>query len=97
LCKTAFFGEDANWGRIACAAGYSGVKFFPEDLCILLGDLPVVEEGLPTLFDEGAAKIIMSQRDIVVTVSLGSGAGSAIFWTSDLSHAYVTINADYRT
>jgi glutamate N-acetyltransferase/amino-acid N-acetyltransferase len=97
LCKTAFFGEDANWGRIACAAGYSGVKFYPEDLSIFLGDLPVVHEGLPTLFDEEAAKAIMSKRDIVVMVSLGSGPGSAIFWTSDLSHDYVSINADYRT
>ncbi len=97
LCKTAFFGEDANWGRIACAAGYSGVKFYPEDLSILLGDLPVVHEGLPTLFDETAAKAIMSQRDIVVTVNLGGGPGTAVFWTSDLSHAYVSINADYRT
>ena len=97
LCKTAFFGEDANWGRIACAAGYSGVKFYPEDLSIFLGDLPVVREGLPTLFDEAAAKAVMSRRDIVVTVNLGGGPGSAIFWTSDLSHAYVSINADYRT
>lgn len=97
LCKTAFFGEDANWGRIACAAGYSGVKFYPEDLSIFLGDLPVVHEGLPTLFDETAAKAIMSQRDIVVSVNLGAGPGSAVFWTSDLSHAYVSINADYRT
>jgi glutamate N-acetyltransferase/amino-acid N-acetyltransferase len=97
LCKTAFFGEDANWGRIACAAGYSGVKFNPEDLSIFLGDLPVVHEGLPTLFDEEAAKAIMSKRDIVVMVSLGGGPGAATFWTSDLSHGYVSINADYRT
>lgn len=97
LCKTAFFGEDANWGRIACAAGYSGVKFYPENLSISIGDLSVVNEGLPTLFDEAAAKEIMSQRDIIVTVSLGDGPGSAVFWTSDLSHAYVSINADYRT
>lgn len=97
LCKTAFFGEDANWGRIACAAGYSGIHFAPDRLCISLGDLPVVDDGLPTLFDEGVAKAIMSQRDIVVSVSLGDGPGSAIFWTSDLSHGYVSINADYRT
>lgn len=97
LCKTAFFGEDANWGRIACAAGYSGVQFSPDRLSISLGDLPVVHEGLPTMFDEGAAKAIMGQSDIVVTVSLGDGPGMATFWTSDLSHEYVSINADYRT
>ena len=97
LCKTAFFGEDANWGRIACAAGYSGVTFFPERLSIYLGDLEVVHEGLPTLFDEEIASKIMGQRDLVVRVSLGDGPGGATFWTSDLSHEYVSINADYRT
>lgn len=97
LCKTAFFGEDANWGRIACAAGYSGVEFSPDRLSISLGDLPVVHEGLPTLFDEAAAKTVMGATDIAVSVRLGDGPGMATFWTSDLSHAYITINADYRT
>jgi len=97
LCKTAFFGEDANWGRIACAAGYSGVRFAPERLSISIGELPVVHEGLPTLFDETQAKAIMGEQDIVVTVQLGEGPGAATFWTSDLSHDYVSINADYRT
>ncbi|MBI2422624.1 MAG: bifunctional glutamate N-acetyltransferase/amino-acid acetyltransferase ArgJ [Candidatus Hydrogenedentes bacterium] len=97
LCKTAFFGEDANWGRIACAAGYSGVRFPQERLCISLGDLEVVHEGLPTGFDEAAASTIMKAKDIFIDVSIGDGAGSAVFWTSDLSHDYVSINADYRT
>ena len=97
LCKTAFYGEDANWGRIACAAGYCGVAFPPERLSISLGDLPVVHQGLPTLFDEGRAKDIMGETDIAVFVSIGDGPGSATFWTSDLSHDYVSINADYRT
>ncbi len=97
LCKTAFFGEDANWGRIACAAGYSGVEFYPECLSIFLGDLAVVLEGLPTLFDEALAAKIMAETDLFINVSLGEGSGSATFWTSDLSHEYVSINADYRT
>lgn len=97
LCKTAFFGEDANWGRIACAAGYSGADFSPEHLRIAIGDVAVVHDGLPTLFDEAAAKAVMSKPEITVTVSLGDGPGAATFWTSDLSHDYVSINADYRT
>ncbi len=97
LCKTAFFGEDANWGRIACAAGYSGVQFSPERLSIFLGDLEVVHEGLPTLFNEAEAAEIMGEPDLNIRVSLGDGPGMATFWTSDLSHDYVSINADYRT
>jgi glutamate N-acetyltransferase/amino-acid N-acetyltransferase len=97
LCKTAFFGQDANWGRIACAAGYAGVPFSPERLSIFLGDLEVVHEGLPTGYPESEAAAIMAQSDITIRVSLGDGPGSAVFWTSDLSHDYVSINADYRT
>ncbi|MCF6285659.1 MAG: bifunctional ornithine acetyltransferase/N-acetylglutamate synthase, partial [Candidatus Hydrogenedentes bacterium] len=97
LCKTAFFGEDANWGRFACAAGYAGVAFAPEQLSIHLGDLAVVHDGLPTLFDEEAAAQIMGESDLFINVCLGDGPGSATFWTSDLSHDYVSINADYRT
>lgn len=97
LCKTAFFGEDANWGRIACAAGYSGAVFSPDTLSIHLGDLEVVHDGLPTVFDEESAAAIMGQSDLTIRVNLGGGPGSATFWTSDLSHDYVSINADYRT
>ncbi len=97
LCKTAFFGQDPNWGRIACAAGYSGVAINPDTLCIWLGVVEVVHNGLPTEFEESDAAAHMQQKDIVIRVSVGSGPGQATFWTSDLSHDYVTINADYRT
>lgn len=97
LCKTAFFGEDANWGRIACAAGYSGVQFDPTRLSISLSGLDVVHEGLPTLFDEEAAAKVMKEPDITIRVFLGEGPGTCTFWTSDLSYKYVEINADYRT
>ncbi len=97
LCKTAFFGQDPNWGRIACAAGYSGVAINPDTLCIWLGAVEVVHNGLPTAFEESAAAAHMQQKDILIRVSVGSGPGRAKFWTSDLSHDYVTINADYRT
>jgi glutamate N-acetyltransferase / amino-acid N-acetyltransferase len=97
LCKTAFYGQDANWGRIACAAGYSGVSFDPEGLSIHIGDLEVVHDGLPTLFSESEAAVIMAEPELLVRVHLGGGPGSTTFWTSDLSHDYVSINADYRT
>lgn len=97
LCKTAFFGQDPNWGRIACAAGYAGVGFSADQLCVWLDDLEVVHNGLPTPFEEADAAARMQPRELLIRVSVGTGTGQAVFWTSDLSHDYVTINADYRT
>ena len=73
------------------------MKFSPDRLSIFLGDLEVVHEGLPTLFNEAEAAEIMGEPDLNIQVSLGDGPGLATFWTSDLSHDYVSINADYRT
>ncbi|HPO12963.1 MAG TPA: bifunctional glutamate N-acetyltransferase/amino-acid acetyltransferase ArgJ [Candidatus Hydrogenedentes bacterium] len=97
LCKTAFFGQDPNWGRIACAAGYAGVDLNPDHLCIRVGDVEVVHNGLPTDYNESDAAAHMQLKDILIQVSVGEGPGQSVFWTSDLSHDYVTINADYRT
>jgi len=97
LCKTAFFGQDANWGRIACAAGYAGVDFDPARISIALDDLEVVYDGMPTMYEEAEAAARMAQQDIVVQVGVGDGPGACVFWTSDLSYKYVEINADYRT
>jgi len=97
LCKTAFFGEDANWGRIACAAGYAGVPFDPFSLAIWLDDVQLVTGGMPSGYQEDDAAAVMKQESFTVRVALGAGSGTAVFWTSDLSHGYVTINADYRT
>ncbi|MFM1921198.1 MAG: hypothetical protein RLZZ303_2832 [Candidatus Hydrogenedentota bacterium] len=97
LCKTAFAGEDANWGRIACAAGYAGAPFQPERLSISIGGLQVLYEGLPTGYAEADAAARMKEHDIRVEVKVGDGEGHARFWTSDLTHEYVSINADYRT
>jgi glutamate N-acetyltransferase/amino-acid N-acetyltransferase len=97
LCKTAFAGEDPNWGRIACAAGYAGVTFMPERLAISLNEVEVVHEGLPTEFLEEDAAAVMQLPEFVISVSIGDGPGKSTFWTSDLTHDYVTINADYRT
>ncbi len=97
LCKTAFFGEDPNWGRIACAAGYAGIGFDPDRLCIWLDDVQVMSNGMPSDFQESEAASRMKRREFQIRLEIGDGPGSAEFWTSDLSHKYVEINADYRT
>lgn len=97
LCKTAFFGEDPNWGRFACAAGYAGVDFDPAGLDIWLEDVQVARGGLAAGFREEDAAAIMQRPEFRVKVSVGKGAGQALFWTCDLGHDYVSINADYRS
>ncbi len=97
LCKTAFFGEDPNIGRFACAAGYAGVDFAPSDLCICLDNVQVLKNGLAAQYEEADAAAVMKKADFKIGVKVGNGPGTAVFWTSDLSHDYVSINADYRT
>jgi glutamate N-acetyltransferase/amino-acid N-acetyltransferase len=97
LVKTALFGEDANWGRILAAAGYAGVDFRPEKVDIYLGDLKVCAGGTGLVFDEAAAKEILTRKDLLITVDMGCGAASASVWTCDLSYDYVKINGSYRT
>jgi glutamate N-acetyltransferase/amino-acid N-acetyltransferase len=97
LVKTAFFGEDANWGRIVSAMGQTGVEFYPERVDVFLGDLQVARDGRGLGFDEARAGEILSKKDIVVTVDIKMGKESVIAWGSDLSHEYVTINANYRS
>ncbi|HEY8343699.1 MAG TPA: bifunctional glutamate N-acetyltransferase/amino-acid acetyltransferase ArgJ [Bacillota bacterium] len=96
LVKTAFFGEDANWGRILTAVGYSGINFVPERVEISLGDLPVYSgRGLP--FDEEEAARILGEKEIEVNINLNQGEAEATIWTCDLSYDYVKINGSYRT
>ncbi len=97
LCKTAFFGEDPNWGRIACAAGYAGVPFEPAEFALWIDDIQLVEAGCATAYDESDAAARMRKPSLTVRVEAGKGTGKAFFCTSDLSHDYVSINADYRT
>lgn len=97
LVKTAIFGRDANWGRIICAAGYSGAEFDPDAFDVYLGDLAVARSGSALDFDEERATAILSGDPVVVTVDLHSGPASAVAWGCDLSYDYVRINADYRT
>ncbi|KAJ1733644.1 glutamate N-acetyltransferase [Coemansia biformis] len=104
LVKTAFYGQDANWGRILCAVGYAGVPLDTTkvNLAIHPGDgstpLALVRAGEPLLpVDEARASEILKQEDMLVRVELGLGSEEARVYTCDLSHDYVSINADYRS
>jgi len=102
LVKTAFFGNDANWGRILCAAGYAGVDLDPDRADLVIhgndgGTVQLVKAGLPTNYQEKDAAAIFKQPEFTIHVTLGLGNGEATVWTCDLSHEYVTINGDYRT
>ncbi|MDD3504449.1 MAG: bifunctional glutamate N-acetyltransferase/amino-acid acetyltransferase ArgJ [Eubacteriales bacterium] len=97
LVKTAMFGEDANWGRILTAAGYSGVDFDPDKCNIWLGDLMVCQNGCALPFDEDEASRILNHKEITINIELGEGEASDRLWTCDFSYDYVKINGSYRT
>lgn len=97
LVKTAIHGNDANWGRILCAAGYSGAEFDPERASVYLGDVKVCENGVGLPFDEEAAAKVLRESEVVVRIDLGAGDAEATGWTCDLSADYVRINGGYRT
>ncbi|HKL25294.1 MAG TPA: bifunctional ornithine acetyltransferase/N-acetylglutamate synthase, partial [Desulfuromonadales bacterium] len=98
LVKTAFFGEDANWGRIIAAVGYSGAVVDPDRVNISFDGIRMVESGLGMGAEqERQASEVLKRAEFTVTVELGLGSGSAYYFTSDLSYDYVRINADYRT
>lgn len=102
LVKTAFAGSDANWGRIMMAAGKAGVAFdqYQTTLKISLDGenwLTLLAGGMPTAYQEADAAAIFAQTDIFVWLTLEEGLAETTVWTCDLSHEYVSINADYRT
>lgn len=97
LVKTAFYGEDANWGRVIAAAGYSGEEVDPSRMTLWFGSVKVFEAGTPASYDEAEATATMKPSDIEVRLDLGLGNAEATLWTCDLSHEYVTINGRYRT
>ena len=97
LVKTAIHGEDANWGRIIAAVGYSGIDFDPARVEISFGAVPILRQNYAIDFSEEDAKNVLSRKEITITVNLNQGAASASFWTCDLSKEYVAINANYRT
>ncbi|WP_088890683.1 bifunctional ornithine acetyltransferase/N-acetylglutamate synthase [Leptolyngbya ohadii] len=106
LFKSAVFGRDPNWGRIAAAAGRAGVPFEQGSLRVQLGDFVLMEQGQPLPFDRPAASAYMKQAaqgeylktdTVLVSVSVGNGSGSGVAWGCDLSYDYVKINAEYTT
>ena len=97
LVKTAFFGEDPNWGRVICAVGYAGVPMNPETTVVKFGGIPVYAHGVGADYDEAALKRVMGEHDIVVDIDMGMGTQEATVWTCDFSYEYVKINGEYHT
>jgi glutamate N-acetyltransferase / amino-acid N-acetyltransferase len=98
LVKTAWAGCDPNWGRLAAAIGYSGAAIDPNRFDISFGELPICRDGgRAAEFDEAAAHAYISQREFSISIQLHQGTGSCVFWTTDLTHEYIHINADYST
>lgn len=97
LVKTAVYGADPNWGRIVCAVGYSEEPVDPDTVHVKLGDIIVVNEGLPVAFDEDTAKTYLGNEQVDIVVDLNQGIENACAWGCDLTYQYVKINASYRT
>lgn len=97
LVKSAVFGRDPNWGRIAGAAGRAGVTFNATQLAIQLGDFVLMDQGTPQDFERDAASAYLKQDPVIIKVSVGRGSGQGIAWGCDLSYDYVRINAEYTT
>ena len=97
LTKAAVFGEDANWGRILAAAGYSGAEFDPSRTDIYLGAEKMAENGMGLAFDEELARRELQKDPVIIKVDLKSGNQQATAWGCDLTYDYVRINAAYRT
>lgn len=101
LVKAAFFGEDANWGRIICAIGYSGADFDTEKVDLYLesegGKIQLMANGGGLAFDEDEAAAVLKEKEITIVINLNDGNESAVGWGCDLSYDYVKINAEYRS
>ena len=106
LVKSAVFGRDPNWGRIAAAAGRAGVKFHQDELNIRLGDIVLMQNGQPQEFDRNAASNYLKQAaageylkedTVLISVDIGVGSGKSTAWGCDLTYKYVEINAEYTT
>lgn len=101
LVKTAIAGHDANWGRIICAMGYSGATFAEDkvdlDFMSKAGTVSIARSGVTTGFDEGLATKILSEDEITAVIDIHEGDQEATAWGCDLTHDYITINADYRS
>jgi len=101
LTKAAIYGHDANCGRVLCALGYAGVDFDPDKVDLTFesaaGTIKVIEDGVMLNFDEVKAKAILSQSEVTAIADMKMGDACATAWGCDLTHEYVSINADYRS
>ena len=98
LVKTAIAGEDANWGRVVMAVGKAGEPADRDRLAIWFGDIRVAVDGeRDANYDEAVTSAYMKGEEITLRVDLGLGRGVYTAWTCDLTHAYIDINADYRS
>lgn len=101
LTKAAIFGADANWGRVICAMGYSGVAFDPDKVSIAFasekGEVAVCENGRGLDFSEDLAKEVLQEEEVIIRISMEEGEAEATCWGCDLTYDYVKINGDYRT
>ena len=98
LVKTAWAGSDPNWGRLMAAIGNSGAQISPEAIDIWFGELRICRDGgRAAEMDVAAAHAYLQQPEFSITIELHQGAGSCVFWTTDLTVGYVNINADYST
>ena len=101
LTKAAIYGNDANWGRIICAMGYSGATFDPEKIDLFFvskaGKIQIIQGGVALDYSEEEATKILSEEEVTAIVDIKMGNASATAWGCDLTHEYVSINADYRS
>ena len=101
LTKAAIFGADANWGRVLCAMGYSGVDFDPDSVDVAFesnaGRIKVCENGRGLQFDEAQAKKILTEHDITIDIKMDAGKEKCTCWGCDITYDYIKINGDYRT
>ena len=101
LVKTAVAGHDANWGRILCAMGYSGAQFDPDRVDLYFesnaGKIQIIAAGTAVDYSEEDATAILSESEVAALIALREGIAEAVAWGCDLTHEYITINADYRS
>ncbi len=101
LTKAAIFGTDANWGRVLCAMGYSGEEFDPDGVSVSFlsaaGSVEVCKNGRGLDFDEVLAKQILTEHDIIISITMQEGQEECTAWGCDITYDYIRINGDYRT
>jgi glutamate N-acetyltransferase/amino-acid N-acetyltransferase len=101
LVKTAIHGNDPNWGRVVCAAGYSGAEIDPDTLTLDFGlgaeQIRLVQGGMPLVVDLDAASQLLRRENVYITLDLGLGSADTTVWTCDFSKEYVEVNAHYTT